>query len=71
MDLMNNGLALTKNTVNSLFGHREPWQVASITASSLITSIWIWNFLFQDESKLTYLLVTNFSIRLLLSQFHE
>lgn len=51
MDLVSNSLSFTKNAVNNLFGPREPWQVASITASSLLTSIWLWNFLFQDESK--------------------
>jgi len=50
MELVNNSLLLTKNTVNQIFGHCEPWQVASITASSVLTSIWLWNFLFQDES---------------------
>lgn len=54
MDLVNNGLLLTKNTVNNLFGQCEPWQVASITASSVLSSIWIWNFVFQDESKFMY-----------------
>lgn len=51
MELVINGFLLTKNSINNLFGQREPWQVASITASSLLTSIWIWNFVFQDESK--------------------
>jgi len=51
MDLVKNGILLSKNSVNNLFGQREPWQVATITASSVLTSIWLWNFLFQDESK--------------------
>jgi len=51
MDLVKNGILLSKTSVNNLFGQCEPWQVASITASSVLTSIWLWNFLFQDESK--------------------
>lgn len=52
MEIFYNGLSLTKNVINNLFGQQcEPWQVASITASSLLTSIWIWNFIVQDESK--------------------
>lgn len=51
MELVINGFLLTTNSINNLFGQREPWQVASITASSILTSIWIWNFVFQDESK--------------------
>lgn len=55
MELVNNGLLFTKKSVNNLFGQRrEPWQVASITASSILTSIWIWNFVFQDESKFLF-----------------
>ncbi|VVC28150.1 Pyridoxal phosphate-dependent transferase, subdomain 2,Pyridoxal phosphate-dependent transferase [Cinara cedri] len=50
MDLVSSSLSFTKNTVNNLFGPREPWQVASITASGILTSIWLWNFLLQDES---------------------
>lgn len=51
MELVMNGFLLTKNSINNLFGQCEPWQVASITASSILTSFWIWNFVFQDESK--------------------
>lgn len=53
MELVNIGFSFTKNTVNNLFGvHSEPWQVATLTTSSILTSVWLWNFLFQDESKL-------------------
>lgn len=38
--------------INGLFGNREPWQVASITAISLMTAIWIWEQIKQDESKI-------------------
>lgn len=51
MEIVSNSLLCSKNAINDLFGQREPWQVASITASGVLTSIWIWNFVFQDESK--------------------
>lgn len=51
MELAKNSVLLTKSTVNNLFGQCEPWQIASITASSILTSVWLWNFVFQDESK--------------------
>lgn len=38
--------------INGLFGNREPWQVASITAISLMTAVWIWEQVKQDESKI-------------------
>lgn len=37
--------------INNLFGNKEPWQVASITAVSLMTAIWLWEQIDQDESK--------------------
>lgn len=37
--------------VNALFANKEPWQVASITAVSLMTTIWIWEQIQHDESK--------------------
>lgn len=38
--------------VNALFANKEPWQVASITAISLMTTIWVWEQIWKDESKL-------------------
>lgn len=39
--------------INALFGNKEPWQVASLTAISLMTTIWIWEQINQDESKIS------------------
>lgn len=39
--------------INALFANKEPWQVASITAISLMTTIWIWEQINQDESKIS------------------
>ncbi|XP_055316941.1 sphingosine-1-phosphate lyase [Sitodiplosis mosellana] len=36
--------------VNALFANKEPWQVASITAVSLMTTIWIWEQINHDET---------------------
>lgn len=43
---------LTRQT-NSLFKNREPWQIVAITATSVLSTVWLWNFLNQDESELT------------------
>lgn len=37
--------------INGLFGNKEPWQVASITAISLMTTLWFLEQIRQDESK--------------------
>jgi len=28
----------------------EPWQIVSITATTVLTGVWFWDFLFQEES---------------------
>lgn len=38
--------------INGIFGNKEPWQVASITAVSLMTLMWILEQIKQDESML-------------------
>lgn len=37
--------------INALFANKEPWQIATITATSVLTTIWIWEQLNQDECK--------------------
>lgn len=34
---------------NTLFANKEPWQVASITATTIFTTIWILEQVNQDE----------------------
>ncbi|XP_031625160.1 sphingosine-1-phosphate lyase [Contarinia nasturtii] len=41
--------AITRQ-INCLFGNKEPWQVASITAISLMTVIWLLEQIDHDES---------------------
>lgn len=36
--------------INKAFGNREPWQVAAITATTVLGTVWIWSFINQDES---------------------
>ncbi|XP_078053141.1 sphingosine-1-phosphate lyase [Augochlora pura] len=43
-------LNIFKEYVNNSFQGKEPWQVATITTTTVLTSIWLWNFVFQDES---------------------
>ncbi|XP_055917558.1 sphingosine-1-phosphate lyase [Eupeodes corollae] len=40
---------LTKG-INNAFGNREPWQIMTITAINVLTTVWLWNFINQDES---------------------
>ncbi|OAD61158.1 Sphingosine-1-phosphate lyase [Eufriesea mexicana] len=39
-----------KQMVNNYFEGKEPWQIVTMTSSTVLTSIWLWNFIFQDES---------------------
>lgn len=36
--------------VNDIFKEKEPWQIVSITAATVLASVWFWDFIFQDES---------------------
>ncbi|XP_053964605.1 sphingosine-1-phosphate lyase [Anastrepha ludens] len=36
--------------VNRAFGNKEPWQVAAITATTVLGTVWLWAFINQDES---------------------
>lgn len=38
--------------INILFANKEPWQIATITATSVLTTVWIWEQINQDESKI-------------------
>lgn len=43
-----------KQLINSYFRSKEPWQIVAITSTTILTSIWLWNFIFQDESMIIY-----------------
>ncbi|XP_018790142.1 PREDICTED: sphingosine-1-phosphate lyase [Bactrocera latifrons] len=36
--------------LNRAFGNKEPWQVAAITATTVLGTVWLWTFINQDES---------------------
>ncbi|EZA59345.1 Sphingosine-1-phosphate lyase [Ooceraea biroi] len=36
--------------INNAFGDREPWQIAAVTCTATLSTIWLWNFLCQDET---------------------
>lgn len=41
-----------KGIVNHSFQNKEPWHIVSITATTVLGTVWIWNFIFcQDECK--------------------
>lgn len=37
--------------VNNVFQDKEPWQIVTMTTTATLATIWLWNFIFQDESK--------------------
>lgn len=39
-----------KEFINNSFQGKEPWQIVTITSTTVLTSVWLWNFVFQDES---------------------
>lgn len=49
---------LTRHT-NSIFKNREPWQIVAITATSVLSTVWLWSFINQDESEFSFLIILN------------
>lgn len=40
-----------KGYVNAYFEEREPWEIVVITSGTILLAVWLWQFIFQDESK--------------------
>lgn len=53
MDLVTLPVRSLKAAINSNFADKEPWQIVTITTSSVLASVWLWDFLCQDESLVT------------------
>lgn len=51
MDKIGDSLQIVTRQINGIFGNREPWQIATITATTVLTTVWIWEFLNHDESE--------------------
>lgn len=51
MDTVTVPLNFVARQVNSLFANREPWQVATMTATTVLSAVWLWEVVSQDESK--------------------
>lgn len=43
--------------INNAFGNKEPWQIATISATAALTLVWFWNFMNHDESELTLMII--------------
>ncbi|XP_043282236.1 sphingosine-1-phosphate lyase [Venturia canescens] len=39
-----------KGVVNNVFKEKEPWQIVTITTTTVLGAVWVWNFVFQEES---------------------
>lgn len=50
MDKIGDSLQFVARQINALFANREPWQIATITATTVLTTVWFWEFVNQDES---------------------
>lgn len=53
MDTVKSLINSARFGVNGLFVDKEPWQIVTITTSSVLLSIWFFEFIFQEESKPT------------------
>ena len=42
---------VVKTNINTFFAKKEPWQIASITASTTLLAVWLYQFITKEESK--------------------
>lgn len=49
MDIVTFPARTLKIFINSYFAEKEPWQIVTFTTSSVLLTIWLWDFLNQDE----------------------
>ncbi|XP_012062909.1 PREDICTED: sphingosine-1-phosphate lyase [Atta cephalotes] len=38
--------------INHIFENKEPWQIAAMTSTATLATVWLWTFIYQDESLL-------------------
>ncbi|KAJ8961993.1 hypothetical protein NQ314_005775 [Rhamnusium bicolor] len=50
MDIVKYPFSSLRVGINNGFSGKEPWQIVTITTSTVLLTIWFYNFLFQDES---------------------
>lgn len=41
----------SKQYVNGLMRHKEPWQIVAITASGTLVGVWLFEFIFDGDGK--------------------
>jgi len=51
---MPNGFDSIRVFVNGVFVNKEPWQIVTITATTVLSTVWFWNLINQDESKISF-----------------
>lgn len=43
---------IATENINQLFKNKEPWQIVAITTTTVLSLMWTWNVLSEDESKI-------------------
>lgn len=49
MDYVRETLKLAKQGTNSAFQGKEPWQIVAITTTSVLSTVWLYEFLFTKD----------------------
>ncbi|XP_055836776.1 sphingosine-1-phosphate lyase [Episyrphus balteatus] len=47
---MGDSIKVLTGGINKTFNNREPWQIMVITATTVLSTVWLWNLINQDES---------------------
>lgn len=51
MDLLKSPFSILRAAINSGFADKEPWQIVSVTTSTVLLTIWMWEVLNHSESR--------------------
>lgn len=57
MDSLKLPLNVFRNVINNGFADKEPWQIVTITTSTVIFTIWLWEFIQEESNILIFLFV--------------
>lgn len=53
LEVIKSAASHSKEFVNSLLRDKEPWQIVAITASGTLAGVWLFEFIYDGDGKLS------------------
>lgn len=54
--LLKDSTIALRGAVNGAFANREPWQIVAVTTTTVLSIVWLWNVINQDESMMKFVI---------------